>query len=582
MGFLAFVGGLAFFLFGMSAMGKGLTKLSGGKMEGILARMCRTPVRGVIFGALVTAAIQSSSATTVMVVGFVNAGMMSLSHAVGVIMGANLGTTMTAWLLSLSGISGDNFFLKLLSPEALSPILAVLGTALLLFGKREKLQDLGGILAGLGILFAGMEAMSAAAAPLAADPRYARILTLFQNPLAGLAAGALLTAILQSSSASIGILQVLSATGALTVGMAVPIVMGQNIGTCVTALLSGVGAGKNAKRAALLHFYFNLAGTVILLSVFYLLRMLSVIPGDLAVDETSIALIHTVFNLAATALLLPFSGGLLKLVMLTIREKPAERECGEREQLSMLDDRFLGSPSFALGLSRAAFFRMCELAEDGLLSACRQFESYEEERAQHIKQGRALLLDYEASLGTYLVKLSGARLRHKEAMEVSLLISALPDAARIGERAAHAAGLADELKQNEPRLSAGAVAQLRVVCNALDDLMVRVQKLLVNGVMDHAREAEALSGALEELCDRMRESHVARLRRGICTPEAGNAFTALICDIESVIAHARRLASIGMRRRGTAFDPLRPTRALCEVDPAYNEAYRSFALRYHI
>lgn len=582
MGFLAFIGGLAFFLYGMSVMGKGLTKLSGGKMEGILARMCRTPVRGVLFGALVTAAIQSSSATTVMVVGFVNAGMMSLQHAVGVIMGANLGTTLTAWLLSLSGISGDNLFLKLLSPEALSPILATVGTILLLFGKREKLQDLGGILAGFGILFAGMETMSAAAAPLASDPRFVGILTLFQNPFAGLAAGALLTAVLQSSSASIGILQVLSATGAFTVEMAVPIVMGQNIGTCVTALLSGVGAGKNAKRAALLHFYFNLAGTVILLGVFYLLRILAVIPAGMAADEASIALIHTVFNLAATAILLPFAGALLKLATLTVREKPGEEETGQKEQLSLLDDRFLGSPSFALGLSRAAFFRMCELAGDNFISACLQFDVFEEKRAERIERRTLLVMRYDASLGTYLVKLSGTRLHRNEAEEVSLLISALPDAARIGERAAHAAKLAAELATGDAALSTDAKAELHVACDALTDLIVRVRNLLINGVMNHARAAEALSGALEELCDRMREHHVERLRRGVCSADVGNAFTALICDMESVVAHARRLASIGMRRRGRAFDPLRPMRALREMDAAYNNAYRRFALRYHI
>ena len=364
---LSFIGGLAFFLYGMSGMGKGLTKLSGGRMEALLARMCRTPLRGVLFGALVTAAVQSSSATTVMVVGFVNAGMMSLSHAVGVIMGANLGTTLTAWLLSLSGISGDNPFLLLLTPAALSPILAAVGTVLLLFGKRDRARDLGTVLAGFGILFAGLEMMSTAAAPLAENPAFVSVLTIFRNPLAGLLAGALLTAVLQSSSASIGILQVLSGSGALTAEMAVPIVMGQNIGTCVTALLSGVGAGKNAKRAALIHFYFNTFGAVILLGLFYLFRAVGVIPRGIVVNEAAVALIHTIFNLAATAILLPFSRGLLRLATLTVREKAGntgkEEEQG-KEQLSLLDDRFLGSPSFALGLSRAAFLRMTELTGD--------------------------------------------------------------------------------------------------------------------------------------------------------------------------------------------------------------------------
>ena len=573
---LSFIGGLAFFLYGMSGMGKGLTKLSGGRMEALLARMCRTPLRGVLFGALVTAAVQSSSATTVMVVGFVNAGLMSLSHAVGVIMGANLGTTLTAWLLSLSGNSGDSPFLRLLSPAALSPILAAVGTVLLLFGKRDRVRDLGTVLAGFGILFAGLEMMSTAAAPLAENPA-------FVSP-AGLLAGALLTAVLQSSSASVGILQVLSGSGALTAEMAVPIVMGQNIGTCVTALLSGVGAGKNASRAALIHFYFNVFGAGILLGLFYLFRAVGVIPRGIVVNEAAVALIHTVFNLAATAILLPFSRGLLRLATLTVREKAGntgkEEEQG-KEQLSLLDDRFLGSPSFALGLSRAAFLRMTELTGDNFLSACLQLENYDETRAARIAANADLAQRYEKSLSAYLVKLSGARLHRKEAGEVTLLISALPDAARIGERAVHTAALA-AVEENGLCLSPAAHRELETAREAFSDLSRRVRRLLGNGVYDDARAAEALAGVIEGLCDRMRRSQVVRLREKQCTPEAGSAFSSFICDLESVVAHERRLTAVGMRRKGGAFDPLRPTKALREVDGAYDDAYHRFAVKYRI
>lgn len=581
---LSFIGGLSFFLYGMSGLGKGLTKLSGGRMESVLARMCRTPLRGVLFGALVTAAVQSSSATTVMVVGFVNAGMMSLSHAVGVIMGANLGTTLTAWLLSLTGISGENPFLMLLTPAALSPVLAASGTVLLLFGKRDRPRDLGAVLASFGILFAGLEMMSAAAAPLAENPTFGSVLTVFKNPVAGLLAGALLTAILQSSSASVGILQVLSGSGALTAEMAVPIVMGQNIGTCVTALLSGVGAGKNAKRAALIHFYFNTFGAVILLGLFYLLRIARIIPEGFAVDETSVALIHTVFNLSATAILLPFSRALLRLATLTVREKEkngAKREQEEREQLTLLDERFLGSPSFALGLSRAAFLRMSELTGDNFLSACLQLESYDEARAARIAARAELAAKYEKSLSSYLVRLSGTRLHPKEAGEVTLLILALPDAARIGERAVHAAALA-EGEGAGVALSADARAELETARTAFEDLFGRVRRLLGNGVYDDASAAEALAGVLEGLCDRMRRNQVIRLRQGICTPEAGSAFSSFICDLESAVAHERRLTAVGMRRKGNAFDPLRPTRALRELDGAFDAAYHRFAAKYKI
>lgn len=325
---LQFLGGISLFLYGMSVMGDSLRVLSGSRMEAILARMCRTPLRGVIFGALVTAAIQSSSATTVMVVGFVNAGLMTLQHAVGVIMGANLGTTITAWLLSLSGVSGSTPLLALLKPEALSPILTAIGVVLILFGKRERLRKLGYGLAGFGILFGGMEAMSTAVAPLADNPRFAEALTLLQNPIAGILLGALLTAIIQSSSASIGILQALTATGAIRLGMAVPIIMGQNIGTCVTALLSGVGAECNAKRAAFVHLYFNVAGTVILLSAFFVLRAIGAVLGEATINESGVALIHTLFNFATTVILLPFSKLLLRLAILTVRDKEKEEKLG--------------------------------------------------------------------------------------------------------------------------------------------------------------------------------------------------------------------------------------------------------------
>ncbi len=317
---LEFLGGIAFFLYGMTVMSKSLRHLSGERLAAFLARVCRTPLRGVVFGALVTAAIQSSSATTVMVVGFVNAELMQLPHAVGVIMGANLGTTMTAWLLSLSGVSGSAPLLQLLKPQSLSPLLATVGVVLLLFSKQEKLEHLGSGLAGFGILFAGMEAMSDAVLPLAQNSQFASILTLFENPLAGILAGAVLTAILQSSSASIGILQALTVTGAVRLSLAVPIVMGQNIGTCATALLSGIGTEKNAKRAAFVHLYFNVAGTVILLLVFYLLRLLGIVSGGQVMNEGAVALVHTLFNVITTAVLLPFHKTLLHLATLTVRE----------------------------------------------------------------------------------------------------------------------------------------------------------------------------------------------------------------------------------------------------------------------
>lgn len=579
---LQFIGGLAFFLYGMSVLGKGLTKLSGGRLEGILARMCRTPVRGVLFGALVTAAIQSSSATTVMVVGFVNAGLMTLRHAVGVIMGANLGTTLTAWILSLSGVSGDNFLLVLLKPESLSPILAAVGTLLWLSSKREKLRDLGAGLVGFGLLFAGMEAMSGAVAPLASNPAFINILMLFQNPLAGLALGALLTAIIQSSSAAVGILQALSGTGAVTIGMAVPIVMGQNIGTCITALLSAVGAEKNARRAAFIHLYFNVAGAIMLLSIFYLLRFLGVVSATIIADETSIALIHTLFNLAATALLLPLSGFLVRFSMWTVREKRVVGEEHGHEQVALLDERFLGSPSFALGLSRAAFHRMCEIEFDHFLMAVVQHCEFSDQREEQLQRLETLALRYEEKLGTYLVKLSATRLSRMEATEVSLLLSALPDAVRIGERARGARQNVRLLRERGGVFSDSARRELAIVREAMSDLIGRTKRLLRKGDMTNARAAEALAGVVLGLCESLRRHHVERLRGAECDPDVSNRFSGLVADLESVADHCKRLTAIGVRRYNNVFDAQRPLRALREVDASFDEAYHRFLAKYRI
>lgn len=322
---LAFLAGLAFFLYGMREVSDGLRALAGARLAGVLSRFSRTPLRGLLLGALVTAAVQSSSATTVMVVGFVNSGVMPLANAVGVIMGANLGTTATAWLLSLAGVSGGVPLLRFFKPSTLAPLLALAGVVLLFAAReKEKRRVLGTVLFGFGLLFAGMNQMSGAVAPLADSPEFARLFLIFQNPVAGLLLGALLTALMQSSSASVGVLQALCATGTVTLGTVVPIVMGQNIGTCVTALLSGLGTSRNAKRAALLHLYFNVLGAAVLLGVFYVLLKLGMIQGAQVVGAGTVATVHTLFNLAATLLLLPFSKQLLRLTELTVknREKP--------------------------------------------------------------------------------------------------------------------------------------------------------------------------------------------------------------------------------------------------------------------
>ena len=405
---LTMVGGLALFLYGMQVMGDGLAKVSGGKLERILENLTSNPIKAVLLGAGVTAVIQSSSATTVMVVGFVNSGIMKLNQAVGIIMGANIGTTVTSWILSLSGLQGDNVFVKLCKPSSFSPLLAVIGVIFLLFIKDEKKKDIGAIMVGFAVLMFGMETMSDAVKPLANVPEFTGILTAFSNPVLGMIAGAVLTAIIQSSSASVGILQALCVTGAVSYGVAIPIIMGQNIGTCVTALLSSIGATKNAKRAAMVHLYFNIIGTVVFMVLFY---TVNAVVGfsflGTATNAAGIAVIHSLFNVFATMLLLPFGKGLEKLAYLTIRDdvQPAEVE-EERKELQLLDSRFLEKPAFAMEQSVHVANKMAEESKRTLFTAMDLLWNYTEDGAKKVGELENLVDQYEDELGTYLVKLS--------------------------------------------------------------------------------------------------------------------------------------------------------------------------------
>ena len=420
-GVLSMLGGLALFLYGMNTMGEGLTKVSGGKLERILEKLTSSPIRAVCLGALVTAVIQSSSATTVMVVGFVNSGIMKLSQAIGIIMGANIGTTITSWILSLSGIESDNFWMQFLKPSNFSPVLAVIGIIFIMFINNQKKKDIGMILVGFAILMFGMETMSGAVAPLADVPEFTGILTMFSNPILGMLAGLVLTAVIQSSSASVGILQALCATGAITYGTAFPIIMGQNIGTCVTALLSSVGANRSARRAALVHLYFNVIGTVVFMVGFYSIH--AIVPFGFVEDTAGpmgIAVIHSVFNVVATLLLLPFSRGLEKLAYLSIPETEEEKQVALRPERmkciavyspvgrcgTLLDERFLEQPAFAMERCKKVAMTMAETAKQGFLDAMSLLDEYDEKTARKVYQKEEEVDHYEDELGSYLVKLS--------------------------------------------------------------------------------------------------------------------------------------------------------------------------------
>ena len=445
---LTLLGGLAMFLYGMQVMGDGLAKVSGGKLEQILENLTSSKWKAVLLGMCVTAVIQSSSATTVMVVGFVNSGIMKLTQAVGIIMGANIGTTITSWLLSLTGIESSNFFISLLKPSSFSPVLALVGIILLTFTKSSRKKDIGTILLGFAVLMFGMESMSGAVKPLADVPEFTGLLLKFSNPVAGILAGTILTAIIQSSSASVGILQALCMTGAVPFSSAFPIIMGQNIGTCVTALLSAIGANKNAKRAAMIHLYFNLIGTVVFMSLFYLINTAVHFPfmTQMATPAT-IAITHSVFNITATLVWLPFSNLLVKLACLTIRDDKSDEVSKEDQEFMILESRFLEKPAFAVEQGRNAARHMERDSRKALDISLGLLRNYEEEQAERVQKIETKVDRYEDELGTYLVKLNNKDLSEKDSHSVSIMLHCIGDFERISDHAVNIMESARELHE---------------------------------------------------------------------------------------------------------------------------------------
>lgn len=539
------LGGLALFLYGMQMMSSNLESVAGGRMKDILERLTSNRVLGVLVGAVITAVIQSSSATTVMVVGFVNAGLMSLSGAVGVIMGANIGTTATSWILSLASLEGDSLLVQLLKPTTFTPVLAAVGVVIILFSKKDKQKDWAQILLGFAVLMFGMETMSTAVEPLASDPAFMQLFTMFQNPLLGLAAGAVLTAVIQSSSASVGILQALAATGAVGWSAAVPIIMGQNIGTCVTALLSSVGAQRNAKRAALVHLYFNVIGTAIFMAAFYSLNALVQFPfmGQ-AVNAAGIAVVHTVFNVFATLILLPFSKVLEKLACLTVPPTQAEKAAARESAgpAKRLDERFLQSPGIALEQCGVAARDMAARAERALGLAIGLLSRYDEEKAAQVAKLETQVDGYEDALGTYLVKLSSCELSSGQSREVSLYLHCLGDFERISDHAVNVMGSAKELYEKGLAFSKQGMAELEVYTSAV----TRILNLAVTAFdaqnEDAARAVEPLETVIDELREELKDRHVQRLRTGVCTIEMGFILTDVVTDCERVADHCSNIA----------------------------------------
>lgn len=540
---LTLLGGLALFLYGMQVMGDGLAKVSGGKLERILENLTSNPVKAVLLGAGVTAVIQSSSATTVMVVGFVNSGIMKLSQAVGVIMGANIGTTVTSWILSLAGLESDNFFIRLLKPESFAPVFALIGVIFIVFLHNEKKKDIGIILVGFSVLMFGMESMSGAVKPLANVPEFTSILIAFSNPFLGVLAGILLTAIIQSSSASVGILQALCVTGAVRFSVALPIIMGQNIGTCVTALLSAVGANKNAKRAAMVHFYFNFVGTVIFMTGFY--TMNAAVGFDFfnkAATPAGIAVLHSVFNITATLVLLPFSKLLEKLACMTIRDKQTEAVLSaEDKEFMILESRFLEKPAFAVEQSRNAARNMAHDSHTALFTALSLVEKYDEKNAQCVADMENKVDRYEDELGTYLVKLSHKDLTERDSHSLSIMLHCIGDFERISDHAVNIMESAQELHKKGLFFSEDAVNELKTLEKAVEDIVDTAYNVFDKQDIHLAQAIEPLEEVIDELSKELKRRHVQRLRKGGCTIEMGFIFSDIITSLERIADHCSNI-----------------------------------------
>ncbi len=581
---LSMVGGLALFLYGMHIMGDALAKMSGGKLEKVLERLTSNKWSAVLLGAGVTAVIQSSGATTVMVVGFVNSGIMKLNQAVGIIMGANIGTTATSWLLSLSGIDGGSFFLQMLKPTSFTPILAVIGAILVVFCKSEKKHNIGTILLGFAILMYGMTAMSSAVEPLKDVPQFTQILTKFENPLLGVIAGFVLTTIMQSSSVSVGILQALCSTGAVSYALALPIIMGQNIGSCTTAMISSVGASKDAKRAAAVHFYFNVIGTVVFMLVFYISNAFvhyAFLPQ--AANEVGIATIHSIFNIAATIVLLPLSGFLEFLAVKTIKDDDEEEdELSKHDKvLQLLDPVFLERPGFAIMQCRKVASEMAELSMKSVGRAVGLLTAYDEEIAERIRKEEDTVDKYEDQLGTYLLRLSTKDLSKEDGHRLSLMLHSLGDIERISDLAVNILLAVEQMHKKELIFSKKAMDELAVYSKALKDILT----MTVDAFEQNDRYKATLVQPLEELMDDMnkelKKRHVKRLRKGKCTIELGLSLSDISDTYERISDHCSNIATCVIQVEDDELDAHEHRKEVKEQDAKwYDEQYRAYEQKY--
>lgn len=572
---LSLIGGLSLFLFGMNFMGDALEKRAGGSLQTVLSRITSSKWKGLILGIAVTAVIQSSSATTVMVVGFVNSGIMVLSQAINVIMGANIGTTVTSWMLSLTGIESDNIFVSLLKPSSFTPVLALIGIILYMFLKNSRKKDIGQILLGFSVLMFGMEAMSDAVKPLKDIPEFQNILLMFSNPILGVAAGAVLTAIIQSSSASVGILQALCSTGQITFGTAIPIIMGQNIGTCVTALISSIGANKGAKRSAVVHLCFNIGGTIIWLSIFEFINMF--VHFDFMGDKIGvmgIAVVHTLFNVLCTLTFLPLTKQLEKLACIIVKDDQ------KNQKFEILDTRLYATPAVALENCGKIVINMAYEAVDSIRMACNLFSKYDNSIADSILKSEADIDKYEDKIGNYLLGLTNYSLSEKDNIETTKYLHIIGDLERISDHAVNLMNSAKEINSKKLIFSDSAKSEIEKMCSAVNEIMDYTLKAITNDDLTAASEVGPLEEVIDALKKKLQKNHIKRLQNNGCTIEMGFVLSDITTVLERISDHCNNIALCIIDLQRESLGLHQQSKYLKKSNPVFQQKYEEYYNKY--
>ena len=544
------LGGLAFFLYGMTIMSSGLEKVAGGKMERLLREMTSNPIKAMGLGAIITILVQSSSAVTVMLVGLVNSGIMNLNQAIGVIMGSNVGTTVTAWILSLSGLESDNFFVQLLKPESFSPLLALAGVIMMMGAKKSKPKNIGSIFVGFAILMFGMELMKNAMSPLADMPEFGQILTAFSNPLFGVLIGTVVTAVIQSSAASVGILQALSLTGGVSYAMAFPIIMGQNIGTCITAVISAFGVNTNAKRVAAAHIAFNVIGTVIFLTAYQIINSIFHLPFfEKAINPLGIAIVHSIFNIATTIMLFPFIKLLEKIAILSIPESKSGKE-----QEVIIDERLLLTPSFAISECTRLTAEMAKVVEYNLINSTKMLKSFHQRGADHIAENELKIDMYEDKLDSFLLKLSTKELSDEDSNRITQLLLTIGDYERIGDHASYILKIAETMNEKKQKFSPEAIEELKIIVHAVSEIFRMTLDVFVNNNTILAQEIEPLEQVIKRNIRKVKNRHIKRLKDGLCSVDASFMFSDLMNDLRRIAAHCSNIATCAIQIKDSTME----------------------------